>query len=292
MDMTAKLREFHGAARYKDLVATPAEARDLRRAVDAGTVVKHGPGLYALPNADLAVVAARHFGGRLTAESALACLPGFDTGSRREIHVEVPRNCSATRPKKLSGIPVVVHRHSAGIRPDPFDPPVVPVARALAQMLRGRKLAMAIVAVDQALNRGLVTREDIAAEFARNEPRLRRWALENSHPRAASPLETLARLVLALSGVQYEVNPHIEGVGFVDLLVEGWIVIETDGFAYHSDRVAFQNDRRRDRELQQRGYVVFRFTRDEIMADAWIVARAVERALRGRPRAALPMGAA
>ena len=132
----------------------------------------------------------------------------------------------------------------------------------------------------------------IRDRFARNEPRLRRWALENSHPRAASPLETLARLVLALSGVQYEVNPHIEGVGFVDLLVEGWIVIETDGFAYHSDRVAFQNDRRRDRELQQRGYVVFRFTRDEIMADAWIVARAVERALRGRPRAALPMGAA
>ncbi len=42
------------------------------------------------------------------------------------------------------------------------------------------------------------------------------------------------------------------------------LVVECDGFAYHSDKTAFSRDRVRDRMLQQHGYQVFRFSGQEI----------------------------
>ncbi len=45
------------------------------------------------------------------------------------------------------------------------------------------------------------------------------------------------------------------------------LVVELDGYAYHSDRASFEADRRRDRELQARGFVVLRFTYREVMEE-------------------------
>lgn len=42
------------------------------------------------------------------------------------------------------------------------------------------------------------------------------------------------------------------------------IIVECDGFDYHSDKARFTNDRRRDRALQDRGYQVLRFSGSEI----------------------------
>lgn len=265
MDVERKLMVFHGAARFADLVSTSREARDLRRAVDAGTVIRHVRGVYALPNADLAVVAARWCRGRITGETALELIPGYDADDRTKIHIEVPRNCSIPRKRRLGGLLIVAHRHAAGIHPDPGDPPVVPLARAIAQMFRGRDLTTAVAAADLAMYRGLVTREDIRAELTGRERRLVAWAVENINERAASPLESTARLHLTAAGYRCEVNPQVPDVGFVDLLVEGRVVVELDGFAYHSDRTQFQADRQRDRTLQLRGLPVLRYARDDVV---------------------------
>lgn len=45
------------------------------------------------------------------------------------------------------------------------------------------------------------------------------------------------------------------------------LIIECDGFAYHSDKEAFSRDRSRDRLLQQHNYRVFRFSGHEIYHD-------------------------
>jgi very-short-patch-repair endonuclease len=42
------------------------------------------------------------------------------------------------------------------------------------------------------------------------------------------------------------------------------MIVELDGFVHHSGRTAFSNDRIRDRELQQKGFQVFRFSGHEI----------------------------
>jgi REase_MTES_1575 len=45
------------------------------------------------------------------------------------------------------------------------------------------------------------------------------------------------------------------------------IIVECDGFDYHSDKRKFASDRKRDRQLQQRGYQVHRFSGTEIYND-------------------------
>lgn len=45
------------------------------------------------------------------------------------------------------------------------------------------------------------------------------------------------------------------------------IVVECDGFQYHSSKEAFKKDRQRDRAFQARGYEVLRYTGSEIFND-------------------------
>lgn len=289
MDVDRKLREFHGAARFKDLVATTTEARALERAIGAGTVVKHGHGVYALPNADVAVVAARMCRGRITAKTAIGLIPDCDIDDRDVIHIEVPRNCSSPRTRRVNGTRIIVHRHAGGVHPDPADEPVVPVARAIAQMFRGRDLGKAVIAADLVLSRGLATHGDIRAELTERERRLVAWALDHVSERAASPPETTARLVLAAAGFRCEVNVKIPGVGLVDLLVEGRVVVELDGFTYHSGAPEFVRDRQRDRTLQALGYLVLRFARDEVDLRSSSIAADVEAVLAREGPAPAPL---
>jgi very-short-patch-repair endonuclease len=54
----------------------------------------------------------------------------------------------------------------------------------------------------------------------------------------------------------------------VDLLwPEGRVVVEIDGYEYHSNRFAFSVDRRRDYELVVSGYLVLRLPHDEVIED-------------------------
>jgi very-short-patch-repair endonuclease len=85
---------------------------------------------------------------------------------------------------------------------------------------------------------------------------------------------------LPIPSVNQRIGPYT-----VDFLwPERRLVVELDGYAYHSDRASFEADRRRDRELQTRGYVVLRFTYREVMEDPEAVVAALWAHLRRRPR--------
>ena len=66
-------------------------------------------------------------------------------------------------------------------------------------------------------------------------------------------------------GLTPEVGVWIEGVGEVDMIILDFIVIEVDGWAFHSSKEQREKDLKRDRELLRRGYVVLRFTYDDVM---------------------------
>jgi very-short-patch-repair endonuclease len=69
-------------------------------------------------------------------------------------------------------------------------------------------------------------------------------------------------------------------VGVVDLLFEAErVVVEIDGWRAHSGPAAFQRDRRRQNRLLLAGYVVLRFTWDDITTRPDAVAEEVRRAL-------------
>ena len=74
-----------------------------------------------------------------------------------------------------------------------------------------------------------------------------------------------ARLQLIDMGLTPQVGVWIEGVGEVDMIILDFIVIEVDGWAFHSSKEQREKDLKRDRELLRRGYVVLRFTYDDVM---------------------------
>lgn len=81
-----------------------------------------------------------------------------------------------------------------------------------------------------------------------------------------------------------EAQGGLRGVGRVDLLVDGWLVVETDGFTFHADRASYREDRCRDAALSHSGYVWLRFTYEDVVGHPdRMVAEAPETWTRGRP---------
>jgi very-short-patch-repair endonuclease len=75
----------------------------------------------------------------------------------------------------------------------------------------------------------------------------------------------------------------VPGVGRVDLLVEGHVILELDGYIWHGDEEAFERDHRRDLAAGLAHYRVLRFTYDQVMFEWPSVYAAVLAARQARP---------
>lgn len=276
--MLRRLQDLHGAARLSDVTRTTSGRNALTRAVAAGDLT-HERGVYALPGASPDVVTARALRGLLTCRSATDAfgLPAL-TPDRRT-HLAVPRNRAVRLRDVPKGARVVIHREAGLVLPSAEDFPVVPLPEALARLARCVPERSAVATIDAALHRELVIPTDVATLLRGPGSRAARAALSRCDGRSASVLESIARLVLLDAGFTVTPAFHVPGVGWVDLLVEDRIVAELDGFAYHAGRAEYRNDRRRDRELAARGYVVLRFTWEDVMRDPDVIVRAVRAVL-------------
>lgn len=268
-----------GAARYRELVRDSTDRTELVNLVRRGVVRRAGRGTYALdPVAPDLVIAAR-FDALVTCVSAarLHGLPVLEPPVQP--HLLVPRNRSGGGRSRAELDGVVRHRadHDGGTSPHVAGR-VQDLARALARMLTCCPRDDAVVALDHALHRRLVTRDDVARHLGpRADPARRTLALADGG--GQSIIETLARLALLDAGYRLRTQVEFPGVGSVDLVVDDRVVVECDGYAYHSSREAFRKDRRRDRVLHGLGYVVLRFAYEDVVDDPLCVVRAVERVL-------------
>lgn len=281
--MTA-LHAHGGAARTAALRRAGVSSRPLRAAVTAGAVVQHAEGLYAVPGC------AREQLARAALDGVLSCLDAARAhglsvlGPDPRVHVLAARGSRRTWPG------AVPHRlgppGAASARAVP-----VPVALGLVATLRSAArcapAAAAVSLVDEALRTHRCTRAQLLASCTGRDP-LWRAVLGLSDPRAASGIESFARveLVEALRGLglTVEVQVALRGVGTVDLLVDGWLVVELDGFAYHADRASYREDRRRNQVLSRHGHVWLRFTYEDVLRSRGDLAEQVlETWSRGRP---------
>jgi very-short-patch-repair endonuclease len=196
-----------------------------------------------------------------------------------QVHLAVPLGRSPSTSSIRPSSAVVLHR-SATIAPGQCpERPVVPEVVAAATILRCLEPLAAVVAMDSVLNRGVCSRSDIEAELAGPGRAKAIGVLRRCDPRSESVLESVARVTLRDAGLAVECNVSIPRVGRVDLLVEGRLVVELDGFEHHGSRRAFVEDRRRDRALVALGLLVLRFTYDDVLASPDTVVRAVRCAL-------------
>ena len=228
--------------------------RHLDRAIAAGTVRRLRPGWYASEEAPPDVVRSIQVGGRLGCGSALAALGVWMMPDER-LHVSVPRG---TQPRPVAG--VVMHWVDDRLGPGyPVDDPTAALARAILCLDR----RAAIVAVDSAVNKHLIT-DSRAVEICQSTPRGRQL-LRHLDFRSQSGLETIARLALRAQGLRVTPQVFVENVGWVDLVIGDRLVLELDGEAWHDRPGDFESDRRRDRVLVSLGYIVIRASYRQVM---------------------------
>jgi very-short-patch-repair endonuclease len=233
--------------------------------------------------------------GPLTREQAavLACGPGAVLSHRSAAAVwgllRVIRFVDVTvrgrKRKNRPGLRIhsVSHLEPSQIRRHQGIPLTSPARTLLdlAEVVSRRDLERAY---DEAQFRDLVTREEIFDLLARSPGRRGQAPLRSLLDLDAVTRSSAERKLLRLmrnGGLgPTHLNTRI-GLYEVDMLWEPQrLIVEVDGYAYHSSRSAFERDRLRDADLQAAGYRVVRVTWRQLVTEPEALVRRLARLLR------------
>lgn len=98
--------------------------------------------------------------------------------------------------------------------------------------------------------------------------------------------EISARLLFESAGLRFTRQVQISGVGRVDFLIDGWLIVEINGFEFHSSRAAWRKDMTRSNIAQTQGYAVLSYSPEQIWTGGETVLREIRAVLkRGKLRA-------
>ena len=87
-------------------------------------------------------------------------------------------------------------------------------------------------------------------------------ALHQLDLRAESIVEVDAQHLFTANGIGYDTQVALRGIGRVDFLIEGFLIVEVDGFAFHSSREAMRRDLGRNNASTLAGFAVLRCLSD------------------------------
>ena len=248
----------------------------IKRALAHGTILRLCNGWVATRQASQLSVLAVHNYGQLIGPTALRSQKVWDAADTR-LHIRVPPNAHGTTRKIAVPLAEFVAPRvppSETVRhwmPVAHSDPRAPQWRAsiidsLALVSRIAPPEQFIASTESALNSGVLSRAGLPVLAARLSRRAR-TLLRFINPASESGLETLTRLRLTPHVSSIETQVSIPGisrsghVGYVDLLIDGWLVIEVDGDEFHDEGA----DRRRNSALVQQGFRWHRFGYDQIM---------------------------
>jgi very-short-patch-repair endonuclease len=276
------LQRLGGRARTADLVSATSK-KALASAVRRGEVTRLARGTYVLPGAATDRAAALAYNGVLSHLSAARVwgLPLIATPEKP--HIIVP---ASRRPRK--GPPVVLHwsETTAEERRTGVTSPLRTIADCSRLLPFGEGLAVA----DAALAARLLGPEELlaAATALRGPgcPNARRVAA-CADGRSGSFLESILRGLLIAAGIDgFEPQVLVTCGAFrarVDLGHRvARLAVEAEGYEFHGSPSAFAADCRRYDELVTAGWLVLRFTYQQVMGDPeWVVAT-VREAVRAR----------
>ncbi|WP_411707133.1 endonuclease domain-containing protein [Corynebacterium sp. LaCa222] len=151
-------------------------------------------------------------------------------------------------------------------------------ARTCLEIARLHGFPDGLVATDSALRQHGVTTYDLREELARMQ-RTRgqaamRKVIEHAYGGSESPYESYLRALIIERFPQVKIEPQkpLLGKYRADLCLDGWLVVEVDGDAkydgtYGKEPVhVVKQQIKRQRALENRGYVVLRFGSSEVKA--------------------------
>jgi very-short-patch-repair endonuclease len=243
MDVLEAIDGLGGVARRKDLLARGVGGSQLSAAVARGSVERPARGVFAVPGADPALLAAR------CAKVELACVSAAQRQGlwvlRQPALVHVSVNHGRALPSGLRA-----HRTE-----EPSSLPAVCV-----QVLRCLPELDALCIVESAVATRRVTLQELRERLqGRRDERARR-TVAAVNPLSESIIETVARFHLVAAGLSVQTQVYRQGIGRLDLLVEGRLGVEVDGRSFHSGPEEFAEDRRRWNLLTAEGTRVLRVT--------------------------------
>jgi len=266
-----------GSATFGDLRAV-VSARSIRTALAADQIQRVAKGVYALPEAPSALTAARSHGGVISHLSA-AQHWGMKVITPPSLpHVTLPPG----RLRRSRGRSCVLHWAEVPCRGDVTTP-----VRTVLDCVRTLPLAEALAVSDSALHEGLVDPCDLfdSAAALRGPHRRRiQQVVGLADGRAESVLESALRAILIEAGIDgFIPQIAVREDQFSARLDLGHpilkIGLEADGFEHHGGRTALVRDCRRHVNLSIRGWLVLRFSWEDVMYDReWVIA-AVRRAV-------------
>lgn len=244
-----------GVVLTRAVVAGGATDAAIRGAVRRGEVLRLERGVLALPGADPELVAAKQARALLTCVSAAprfglwllkpAAKPHYWHSNGRRSGACVSHRLPLTQPGPSGAVAAL---------PD-----------VLLHALLCLPPLESLVMVESAHNRGAIDLGFLRRHLAGNRCGKARDVVARVERGADSLLETLARVLFRDAGIATETQVWIDGVGRVDFLLEGFLIVEIDGLAFHLEARQFKKDRRRDNSAVAQGLPVLRFFYDDVV---------------------------
>lgn len=260
------LRFHHGAACFSTLTANGFSRGHIERAVMSGTVQRPSPGTYALADAPAELLFAAEQGVSLTCISAARVLGWWVLTDPERIHVAADRSI---------GLPgAVVHRG-----PRTAKRLIAPPPQIVSAAFRCLPPLSALVVAECAVSRRLVGIRALEQQFSGPKDWRIRQLLAGMRPGTASPLEVCARFHLRAAGLSVETEVQIPGVGRVDVVVEGRLLVEIDGYEFHSGREDYRRDRARWNAATAAGWKTLRITAEMVLHEPAAFVALVQRTL-------------
>ncbi len=252
------LSNLGGIARWRALADAGFSHAEMVEAVRHGRVVRPHRGVYALPGVTRPRVLAEVFRALPTCVSWCATRGLPLEKPPTTLHLAVPESRGLGHARRRPSNEVTLHR--CGDVSDDFPLHHLDVTAMCTTPIQQ------VALLDAALGKGFIDGREVRL-LTRGSQERRRWVASHVSGSAQSLGETYARVALRELGLKVEPQAHFEGAGAVDLLVEDSLVVEVDGFAFHSDQRSFAKDRQRSRVIAFSGLMTLRFTHSEVVAD-------------------------
>lgn len=245
----------HVATR-RDLDAWGVGRRELDSLLRAGSVIRPRKGVYACRHLNTPECIAVIVGARLDCVTVLR-RHAIWVGHEKGVHLRMPTHAGPHAGERLKGVvnalasarrwvidsgAICVH-WATGAAPEIGNRLEVSVLDALRAAMSCLPPDDLIAALESALHLRKITTSELD-QLIIDAPERLQQALASVTPGAQSGYETKARLKLQRRGHTVEIQVPVPGVGKVDLVVDGVVVLEIDGRETHAE--AFEIDRDRD----------------------------------------------
>lgn len=263
------MQQHGGIAHSSRLRAAGYTPHEIRRAVQAGQLERIRRSWLVSAQCSRARRAAAHVSGRVTCVTAASELDLWSVPDTR-IHIAVPSTSSRVN------APDRVMHWASGPAPVARFAVNEPILNVLYHVARCMEPADATAIWESALHRSLVTL-----------PQLRRtvWhstavntVIEMVGTLSDSGVETTFLRICRTCGVDVRQQVLIDGHR-VDALIGERLVVQLDGFEFHSAAKDRRRDLRQDARLALLGYTVLRFDYQQVMYDAGYVQQTIVNAV-------------